>query len=488
MTKQEKLEILLATARAYYEREAYIQYDQRSMDRILQLTPRRRKLLPPEAATSQYIQFLDCSGFTTAVFYNAFGYELPYDLTWHMVDYLVPRIFFYEFSRTEGEAELDEIEKQLRDCLEPGDLVTFDRGVGSGHIMLYLGDGKYTDCTAGDGGDSYDFENRHNRFYERGIYIRDTELWFEHGGDKEINKHSLFNPKVRRISVSRPLDIVDAPTSDALARIGAAKKLVCSVLSSHHGGVHAALGEKVTYTVSVKNLSDTERDISISFTPPNGTEFLQSEKVAAKISANGSFDADFTVKVVSDENIFLEPPKIVVNTLNVYAPTVLLGKKLREGSVVKYISFTKQQIKEGKSPVLAATGKSEPDFIRSHFYLHDSPAGDVLSRRPQNPKMDMAVYSMFGGLGVITPQMATSTGIRCTHITKDDLIKGDIILCSDDPYGNKTYSCFYDGNELIGSFEFGQQAYSISGEQLHSFIDSLFGRFCFLQLRPYLSK
>ena len=45
-----KQQALLAMARAYYDRGVCLQYDQRSMDRVLELTPRRRKRLPPEAA------------------------------------------------------------------------------------------------------------------------------------------------------------------------------------------------------------------------------------------------------------------------------------------------------------------------------------------------------------------------------------------------------------------------------------------------------
>lgn len=33
------------------------------MDRVVQITPRRDKLAPPEAATVQHMLFLDCSSF-----------------------------------------------------------------------------------------------------------------------------------------------------------------------------------------------------------------------------------------------------------------------------------------------------------------------------------------------------------------------------------------------------------------------------------------
>ena len=90
--KKAKQDILIAVAEAYLRRGAYTQYDQRSMDRVLELTPRRRKYLPPESANSQYIQFLDCSGYTSAIYLQAFNYLLPSDLTWHMVEHLQTRV------------------------------------------------------------------------------------------------------------------------------------------------------------------------------------------------------------------------------------------------------------------------------------------------------------------------------------------------------------------------------------------------------------
>ena len=94
----EKQKALLSVARAYIERGSYIQYDQRSMDRVLELTPRCRKRLPPEAGNSQYTHFLDCSTYVSAIYLTAFGYELPSDLTWLMIDEVEKQIFYYELT------------------------------------------------------------------------------------------------------------------------------------------------------------------------------------------------------------------------------------------------------------------------------------------------------------------------------------------------------------------------------------------------------
>lgn len=485
MTREKKLELLLATAKAYYDRGKWCQYDQRSMDRLIQLSPRRRKRLPPESATAQYTQFLDCSGYTTAVFLDAFGYELPHDLTWHMVDFLEPQVFYYEVTHKETHEELSKVCDEIKKILMPGDLVCFDRGVGSGHIMLYHGDNVYSDCRPGEGGNSYDFENRKNRFYERGVWLNDANVWFEIG--EERPERSLFYENVRRIAISRPLDLDLEPTANALARIGDAKDLVCGVLTSHAGGVHATRGEKVTYTVFAKNIGEADKDVDILFSAPKNVKFEGTEAVKVKTLAGKMTEVNFTAEVLSDSEIYLEPPKVVVNGLNVYAPRVLLGKKLSNDAILSECERIKAEIESGKTALASISHKRDIDVFRSLFYLHDTQLGDVLSRREQIPSKDMGVYSMYGGVGVVTPQIASVESLRCTHITKADLMAGDVILCSDDALGKRLYSCFYDGEKLYGKFEAEEVTYEISGEKLDTFIDSLFGRFCFIVLRQSLA-
>ena len=94
-TMEQKRQALLTVVKAFYDRGVYTQYDQRSMDRLIQATPRRRKYLPPEAGNGQYTHFLDCSGYMSAIYLTAFGYELPSDLTWIMVDQMEPRLYLY---------------------------------------------------------------------------------------------------------------------------------------------------------------------------------------------------------------------------------------------------------------------------------------------------------------------------------------------------------------------------------------------------------
>ena len=466
-----KTEALLAVAKAYHARGKFLQYDQRSMDRVLQLTPRPRKNLPPEAATEGNTTYLDCSGFVNACFYQAFGVELEADLTWHMIDYVKPRVYYYEITHRETEDELAALEQEIRTLLQPGDVMTFDRGVGSGHTMLYLGDGMYTDCTPNGRPDSYDFENKKSREYESGgIWVHPITRWF----DKD-DRNWLFAEKKRRLCIQRPLDVMPEPTKQAMARIGDAKDLLCGVEVSHPGGIHAVPGETVTYTVFVKNLAAETKSAEVSFC---------GETACLQLAAGERKTADFSVTAPQTDALWMEPPKVTVNTLEVCAPCVLLGKRKYDGDA----AAVAKEILTGKSAVAAACGKTELQKFYQAFYLHDSVVGDVLSRKAQNPGYDGIVYAMYGGKGVITPEFATRDGVRCMKIRSRDIMAGDVVLCCDDAHGESLYSCFCTGDSLVGKFEHAEEAKTVTGEELTAFVDSLFGRFCFAVLRPCLQE
>jgi len=491
MTQQTKTAALLAAALAYYERRLFLQYDQRSMDRILQLTPRPRKFLPPEAATEGNTTYLDCSSFVNAVYYQTFGEELEADLTWHMVDYVKPRLFFYEMTHRETPEEIAALRKEITALLRPGDVIVFDRTAGSGHTLLILDDEKYIHCTSGGRPDSYDFVNKKSREYPDGGIRMDliSDLL---SGDPA--KRTLFRPNTRRIAVMRPLARMGDPTESAMLRLNAARELCCGVEVSHPGAVLASVGDAVTYTVFVRNWGKETRDVQIRFTPPAGTEFSGESCHTATVPPGERECVTFSVPVREMSAPWLDAPRVSVNALEIYAPRVLLADRPDENRIREFTARIREKAESGASVWETAADAfaaldipfpaTEQCAIRKFFRLHDSTGGDVLSRRPQNPRKEAAVYAMFGGIGVVTPELASADGMRTVKIRPRDLLPGDILLCSDDPYGGKTYSCCYTGDGLIGRFDAEDGTRTLTGEALDAFVDSLFGRFCFILLRP----
>ncbi len=497
-----KLEALLTVAYDFYARKDKIQYDQKSMDRFVQLTPRRRKFLPPEAATDQYTLYLDCSGFCFDVYYQAFGYELPSDLTWHIIELGEPRIYCYERQTEETPEEKEKIIADIKACLKPGDLITLRHQGKSGHIMLYIGNGQYMNCRPEfkEIDDSYDYVKCENHHRDAGgIYIDNLEYLFYPKEDESFERYYMFSPKETCFSICRPLDIVGEPTSETVIRMEEYKGLWTAVECSHAGGLCAVDGDTIKYDVIVRNLTDQARKATINFKAPKGSRLVDESIVSIELTGKEERRVSFSVIAVKDQSseYWIDPPHITVNGLTIHGQRVLLGKSVEDGKVKQLICDVKKEIAETADAAAAASRAYEKQgismnpekssYLFSHFYLHDTTVQDVLSRRPQNPYQDMAVYSYFGGTGVVTPEMGSSTGIRTTQIKASDLMAGDIILCSDDTFGRKSYSSLFTGESLIGSFEAGEDVRTIKGEEMERFIDSLFGRFCFIVLRPYLA-
>lgn len=500
-TIEQKQQAVLTVAKAFYDRGKYTQYDQRSMDRVLQLTPRRRKRLPPEAGNSQYIHFLDCSGYTSAIYLTAFGYELPSDLTWLMVDQLENRVFYHEVTNQETVEEMHDIGEKVRALLRPGDLITLQRQRGSGHSTLYLGDGKYTDCSPTPGQkNSYNYEECKNQIFEQGLWLKDINNVFPRE-DERLRETGMFKEggnTVVRFSVHRPVEIVGDILPQTKIRMGKARDLWCAVENSAPGAQQAYPGEQVDYTVIVRNQSEEEKTVTVTFAPPAGTKFAGEGKTEKTVPGGEEIRLSFTVTVEQDnKTIMLDGPVVTVNDLVVYAHPVMLGRRMTDAQWQAVKETALAEIAKGKTAVEAAAKAYAPLGVQmdpvqkryswTYFCYHDSTAGDALSRQPQKPFEDLVVYGGFGGKNVITPEMtAVPAYVRTTHILPRDLLPGDVLLCMDDSFGDQAYSAFYDGERFIGCFEADGQTRTIEGEQLERFIDSLFGRFAFLHLRPSL--
>ena len=493
MNNQEKIEALMTVARAYLDREVWVQYDQRAMDRIIQLTQRRAKSLPPEAATEEHTLFLDCSSYMFTLYREAFGFEFPSDLTWHMIDYLKPRVYFYTITKEETEEDKARVTREIKEALKPGDVITYDRHSGSGHTMLYIGNGKYTHCTTNfKRPNSYDYENRKSREYETGLWVDDVNRMIEERIFSQANN-------VRRIAIARPLDVVGEPTKNTIARMTEAKGLKLAVTSSHSKSRTAEVGDEIVYTLSV--FSKEKKKIRVSFAAPNATAMVGTDSATFEIGENEAKTVTFTVKVTDNAaNLaYIDGPRVTVNGLSVFTHQTLVGKKLVEGEV-KEINKSAYEKKDSVISIIDAVRKeyerigakilaNETEYIRNSFFMYDSTSGDLLYRKPQNPASDGAVYSMFGGKGVTTPENSAYPFIRTTKPISADFAPGDIIVISNDPYGVNCFSAYYTGTALIGKFEDSDEAISVrDGAQVAEFFDSLLGRFAFIVIRPALTK
>lgn len=486
MTREEKARVLLATAKAFVARGPALQYDQLSMDRDVQITSRRRYTMPPEAATSQQRLYLDCATFICAAYYNAFGYRLEADVTWNIRDLVEDCVFCHHFTGEESPQVIEALKSHIRGILQPGDAVVYSKAT-NGHIMLYADENTYYHCSQAGIPGSYDYKNRRDLVSEKGgMHVHDPRWWFEEcPHDPVMRKYYLFGEGVEKIAVVRPLNKVGEPTPNALARVGDARALHCQVTLSHSGGQTAQPGEKVEYTLAVRNDRPEAAAVTATF------DGQPTQKVSLGAGETGLFR--YTCIAPADGALWMEPPCITVNGLQVYAPRVLVGKNLTAEQTQALLSAMQDAVSRGRTTesaireAYAALGITLPDFrlwLRDLFHRYDSTAGAVFVRRGQQPREDMAVYGWFGGTHVLTPEMCYDPFIRTIQLRMEDLQPGDILLCSDDYTNRRIYSALYTGSGLWGSFEASQPPTVLTGEAAVRWLDTLPGRYAWILLRP----
>ena len=496
MTRQEKIAVLLTTAKAFATRGPQLQYDQLSMDRLLQITTRRRYTLPPEAATSQQRMYLDCATFVCAAYYNAFGYRLEADITWNMRDLVQDCVFRYNFTGKETDDELEAMKATVKALLEPGDAVVWSKPT-NGHIMLYVDEKTFYNCSQAGIPGSYDYQNRRDLVSEKGgMHIEDARWWFEKPDDKIAGRNYLFNRDFVTLAVLRPLNRVGDPTPDALARMGSARDLWMEVTTSHPGGRTAQPGETVEYTFTVRNDRAEATDVQVSFNAPAGSRLLGGNTAALQLNPGETGHYTFPVLAEEKNALWLDAPTVMANGLHVYAPRVLLGTNLTADQTETLLRTLENAAAAGCDTETAVTNayaqlgitlQERRLVMRDLFHRYDSTQGEIFCRRVQDPRRDMAVYAYFGGTGVVTPEVGGNPFLRTIQLRMEDLQPGDILLAGDDHTNHRIYEAVYTGDGFLGSYEPGQMPASLTGIAAAEYLDSLPGRFAYAILRPSLT-
>lgn len=490
MTTDLSVAALLAAAEAFLARGNSIQYDQRSMDRVVQITPRRDKLATPEAATEQHMLFLDCSSFVNAVYHAAFGRVLDADLTWHMAQMLQPCVFRWHASHTETPEERRRISREVTMLLRPGDLLVMDKG-SNGHVVL-IGDGVYYHCNQKGGEKGYRYDLRQEAFTPGGaVYREPLAALLNSEAPNQPDICCVFDDAVQGFCVLRPLPRMGIPTPASVARLKDAAGLYCSVLSSHSGGRSAALGETVTYTVCIHSRLASKQAVRVTFTPPASCGG-EPRSVLLALPAGETAQATFSLIVPSIDVPFLTAPTVTVNGLPVWAERVLLHVGLSSAQQRQITAAVRQAAAAGQD-IWAAAAQSYallgitlptgvPEALTALFRRYDAVPGDVLWRLPQQPRCDASLYSFFGGTGVITPEAGGDSTIRTRRITPADLTPGDIILCSSDALFRQTAVLFLTEDGLL--CQDSGQITLLRLEDAQQKIESLPGQFCYIVLRP----
>ena len=316
--------------------------------------------------------------------------------------------------------------------------------------------------------------------------------------DDTTSRRYLFGDAVKRFSVHRPIDSLGDPAPQASIRAGAAKDLFCSVSSSVTPGSTVEYGAPFSYRIFVRNDRSDAVSIRIEFRPDSDC-YPDRECSADMILKSGeSTTISFEMTAVTSEPV-VKAPSVTVNGLSIWAPTVPVGKSLPEkqgamlrervlshmGETGDFLRLAGDLYRSVGRPFIPDCPLS-PEVLRRLFFLHDTQIGNVLSRRTQAPLLDGCVYSLFGGIGVITPQNAAGDEVRTTYLSVNHLQTGDLILCAEDALFQRAWSCMWTGKEMVGSFDHEAPFSVMDRDAADRFVDSLPGRFCFAIVRPAL--
>lgn len=489
-TYEQKCSILLETAKAYYNKGHAIQYDQYSMDRLVRVTPRNIRFAPPEMANTQHMLFLDCTTFIYNLFYQVFGYQLESNLTWQIPNILKPCV--YQYTRTGEETREDyiRIRDEILSVLKPGDVLNKVRYSGSGHIVLYAGDGMIYHSTSSVFPDSYQYKSLKEGIYEHGtIHYNSIDNALDIGGVTP----SIFAKDIQSVQILRPLELMGDPLPWAISRWSVSKDLSLSVLSSHSGSKTAMIGDKIIYTLEISNLGTETRTAEAVITETPQLKLIEGKKrLSLEIYPGETVTEDFIFTFVSCAEPVCPAPCFVVNEIPVWAERVLVAPYINPEKINAVISNVSSDSAEDLYTQVVASyekiGITMPPtpfrLLFPCFRLIDSAGGDVLWRLPQRPTADMSLYSYFGGTGVITPELNADCNIRVQKLWANAFQPGDLVLISEDAIFSKIHCFFFTGDGVLTHFA-GQSICKITaGEELNKLIETLPGRFCYITFRP----
>ncbi len=167
-------QVLIAAADAYVQRGKWIQYDDTYTDVMKQLlrSPHNADQ-EPERANEQNYLYTNCAAWIYNLFWEAFDYDIR---DWYCRSYfdrtdILVYSDAYDDSRTD--AQWEQACKDLQAVLVPGDLIVTmyrDAETGAengGHIILYVGDGKYAHST----GRSYNYEEAREVYEKPAVFV-----------------------------------------------------------------------------------------------------------------------------------------------------------------------------------------------------------------------------------------------------------------------------------------------------------------------------
>lgn len=329
---------VIETAKSYMLRGGRMQYDDLVMFNLSDYRWVKAQKHPEDYTTNEW-GYSNCAVFTYDVYYHALNYDIKY---WN-TGALNTGTNFHVYSHTNTynpdtadentEKPSKELQQQVKqevfETLQPGDIIVIRRfKSGSGHAMLYIGNGTIIHS----GGKNYNTASSLET-YEPTVRFKSLEDLFTEG-----DTCHLFGA-VQYMKICRPLKSFtgDIP-KNTVNRIDNMKGIVAEKTSSHSSSVTVNPGEEITYTISAYNTNKEPVNLEIKdLVPQNATYVSGAEKVNGlnlswniTVPAREKASVTYKIKVNEDAvpDALIDNSKATVGGVMTRCPDILIKNSL----------------------------------------------------------------------------------------------------------------------------------------------------------------
>lgn len=460
---------LVATAEAYLLRGEMAQYEDTYFGNTSKSGELRAEhgIKAPEDYTSDNWGYINCAVFTYDVYMNALGYTLPSDM------YTTARLEANSESygmriNIDGytgygeytDAEKLAIEKAFLKTLEVGDIMVIRRTSGSGHAMLYVGNGKFIHS----GGSVFSFANGvGTEVYEATVRCHRIHDYFFTEGvggylfyENENEAADYNTTPISAMFIVRPLNVFNGEipenTKNRINNLGGVR---VEKLSTVPGAASVNNGDEITYTFRIFNTNSESVTLDILDRVPanatlvsaNGTVSGDDISWTVTVGPGETVTVSYTVKVSGESGYKVSPYTAAVGGVAVNYPATFIKNTLTGSEKAAILSA----IDEIKSEGTALTGLAlvneiyrralgweniftttdadevaagdEGVFVEtstkvSGKYLHKLNTEDTYYR-------SMLIESLYGGYRIYS---GDNKGDRTRLVREGDLVVGDVII------------------------------------------------------------
>jgi len=503
LTEQQKA--IVAVAKAYYNRGAYLQYDDTRLVSGSVVKPviyRWSRCIDtiensPEDATSQYTCYTNCAAWAHDVYLEAFNFEIGAWYVGLFHDDLDMRVLYHTVTGKETEEEKANIIAEFKANLEVGDVINCNHVPSGAHTLVYVGGGKILHSAVPNRiGGNYNYEKNMEKWEPNGTVDYTTvDDMFTEG-----NRYYLWGEK--SFSITRPLKKFPQMqvSEKTRKRMENLENIVAEMTSSHPGSVTADLGEEITYTFTVKNYRDTEVTLDIEDVVPEGSTYVrggdrvEGNKISwsAKIPAKKMLKVSYTVKVNDDPElytygyIFSENAK--VGGVSLKCRPVYVGKHLNAdqqeaiADAAKKVTMGNLKGTDLAEKIYADAGltldiEGSAEILESMFKVYKSPYTHKAINE-ESTYVKILAPTMYGGYYVANTDLYYS---RTRGMRGDEIMAGDIFIRLEGK--NEPQTFMYIGEGKLINLDSGE---ILSEENSHNEMFGTIGFDRFVVLRPAL--